>query len=390
MALSEQVKEWAREAGFDLVGIAAAEPMPEAERATREWLSAGMAAGMKWITEERIGLSCDPSRLLPNARSIITLGKYYLPPEEVVETDVPGPRGRIARYAQGHDYHDVFPPRMAGFVDRLAAELGRRPATRLFVDSSPLAERAVAVRSGIAFYGKNTLMLTRGYGSWVLLAEILTDLELESDMPMRRDCGRCRLCIDACPTGAIVAPYRVDARLCISYLTIEHKGFIPRDIRPKMRNWIFGCDVCQEVCPYNRAARPMEDPAFAPRVGVGPNPPLLPLLDLDGPRFNELFRGSPILRPRRRGFLRNVAVALGNARDPIAVPALARALGDEEPLVRGHAAWALGQIGGRTPRAALERALPHEPEEAVAEEIKAALAEEGKEGKEGKDGKEGI
>ncbi|HEX9016435.1 MAG TPA: tRNA epoxyqueuosine(34) reductase QueG, partial [Chloroflexota bacterium] len=278
MLRSETVKEYALEAGFDLAGIAGVEPLPEAERATQEWLSAGMAAGMRWITPERTALSCDPARLLPGARSVITLGRYYLPPPDLEAAEAPGPRGRIARYAQGHDYHNVFPPRMTSFVDRLAAELGRRPATRIFVDSSPLAERAVAVRSGIAFYGKNGCMLTGRFGSWVLLAEIISDLELEPDLPHRKDCGRCRICMDRCPTGAIVAPYVVDARICISYLTIEHKGFIPREIRPKMRTWIFGCDVCQEVCPYNAAAKPVDDPAFAPRVGVGPNPPLLPLL----------------------------------------------------------------------------------------------------------------
>lgn len=373
MSLSENVKAWAREAGFDLVGIASAEPLPEAERSTREWLSAGMAAGMKWITEDRIGLSSDPSRLLPDARSVIALGKYYLPPQDDAVSAAPGPRGKIARYAQGHDYHDVFPPRMAFFIDRLAQELGRRPATRFFVDSSPLAEKPVAVRSGIGFYGKNGCVLTSGHGSWVLLAEVLTDLELEPDMPLRRDCGRCRICMDRCPTGAIVAPYRVDARLCISYLTIEHKGHIPMELRKKMGSWIFGCDVCQEVCPYNRAAKPMEDPAFMPRVGVGPNPALIPLLGLDGRQFRELFEGSPILRPKRRGFLRNVAVALGNARDPIAAPVLTRSLGDEEPLVRSHSAWALGQIGGQEARTALERALRRETDEGVQQEIRLAL-----------------
>lgn len=377
MSLSEDVKVWAREAGFDLVGIAGVEPLSDAERSAREWLSAGMAAGMRWITEDRIKLSTDPSRLLPGAHSIITLGKYYLPPQGVDDPEVPGPRGRIARYAQGHDYHDVFPPRMSRFVDRLAVELGRRPATRFFVDSSPLAEKPAAVRSGIAWYGKNSCMLTTArHGSWILLAEILTDIELEPDMPVRKDCGRCRICIDRCPTGAIVAPYRVDARLCISYLTIEHKDPIPLDLRPKMGRWIFGCDVCQEVCPWNKAAEPMDDPAFMPRVGIGPRPALLPLMDLDAQRFRETFRGSPVLRPKRRGFLRNVAVALGNARDPIAVPALSRALEDEEPLVRSHSAWALGEIGGRDARVALERALEREPDEPVLEEIRLALERE--------------
>lgn len=370
---SEDLKGWAREAGFDLVGFAGVEPLAEAEAATRGWLSAGMAAGMKWITAERIGLSCDPARLLPGARSIIILGKYYLPPQEDGDSSQVGPRGKIARYAQGHDYHDVFPPRMARFVDRMADELGRRPATRFFVDSSPLAEKPAAVRSGIAFYGKNGCMLTPHHGSWILLAEILTDLELEPDRPLLRDCGRCRICIDRCPTGAIVEPYVVDARRCISYLTIENRGLIPLELRRSMGGWIFGCDVCQEVCPWNGLAQPMEDAAFVPRVGVGPNPALIPLLDLDARRFKDLFQGSPILRPKRRGFLRNVAVALGNARDPQAVPALAGALGDEEPLVRSHAAWALGEIGGHEAKAALEGALRREGDEAALGEIRGAL-----------------
>ncbi len=373
MSLSDEIKGWALDEGFDLVGIAGVEPFPQAARSTREWLEAGMAAGMRWITEERIALSGDPSRLLSGSRSVITLGKYYLPPEENEAVANTGPRGKIARYAQGHDYHDVFPPRMARFVDRLARELGRRPATRFFVDSSPLMEKAVAVRSGIGFYGKNGCVLTRGHGSWVLLAEILTDLELEPDMSQRRDCGRCRICMDRCPTGAIVAPYRVDARLCISYLTIEHKGAIPIELRSRLGNRIFGCDVCQEVCPYNRVAKPMDDPAFMPRVGIGPNPPLIPLLGLDGRRFRELFKGSPILRTKRRGLLRNVAVALGNARDPVAVPALARSLEDEEPLIRSHSAWALGQIGGHEAETVLGTALRREVDDAVLEEIRLAM-----------------
>ena len=373
MSLSENIKVWAQEAGFDLVGIAGAEPLVDAERSTREWLSSGMAAGMKWITQERIALSSNPSRLLPNTRSVITLGKYYLPPQDDAAPETVGPRGKIARYAQGHDYHDVFPTRMARFVDRLAQELGRRPATRFFVDSSPLAEKPVAIRSGIGFYGKNSCVLTRGHGSWVLLAEILTDLELEPDMPLRRDCGRCRICLDLCPTGAIVAPYHVDARLCISYLTIEHRGPILVELRKKMGSWIFGCDVCQEVCPYNKAAKLIEDPSFMPRVKVGPNPPLIPLLGLESRQFRELFKGSPVLRTKRRGFLRNVAVAMGNARDPASVPALARSLEDEEPLVRSHSAWALGQIGGQKARIALDLALHRETDEEVRREIRLAL-----------------
>ncbi len=371
MSLSEDVKNIAREAGFDLVGIADAEPLPEAEQAILERLRAGMLEGMGWITEDRVRLSCDLPGLLPGARSVIALAKYYLPPEE--EPAGSGPRGKIARYAQGLDYHDTFRPRMTQVVDLLARAAGHRPAARFFVDSSPLAEKAVAARAGVGWFGRNSCLLTLHYGSWVLLAEILTDLELEADRPLERDCGRCRICLDRCPTGAIVEPYVVDARRCISYLTIEHKGAIPLELRPLMGDWIFGCDVCQEVCPYDRLARPVQDPDFAPPPALGSSPALLPLLELDGDGFRRLFKGSPVLRPKRRGLLRNVAVALGNALDPEAVPVLSRVLFDEEWLVRSHAAWALGEIGGRRAGAALESALPGEEDERVRGEIRRAL-----------------
>ncbi len=373
MGLTAQVKEWALQSGFDLAGVATADPLPEAEQATLERLRAGMLEGMGWITEERVRLSCDPSRLLPGARSVVVLARRYLSPEAEEGPLAEGPRGRIGRYARGDDYHDLFPPRMRGLLDRIAEGTGRRPAARLFVDSGPLAEKAVAVRAGVGWFGKNGCLLTLRDSSWVLLAEIVTDLELEPDPAIRRDCGGCRLCIDRCPTGALVAPYVVDARRCISYLTIEHRGAIPRELRTLMEDWIFGCDLCQEVCPYNRLARPVEDPGFRPRPVVGGRPPLIPLLGLDAWGFRGLFRGSPILRAKRRGFLRNVAVALGNAGDPVVVPALAGALEDQEPLVRSHAAWALGRIGGASARAALERALGREPEDEVRTEISLAL-----------------
>jgi epoxyqueuosine reductase len=372
LALVDDVKGMALEAGFDLVGIASAEPLREAEESTLEWMREGMAAGMGWITEERVHLSCDPIRLLPGARSIIALARAYPSQVDPGSGTTEVPRGRIARYALGDDYHDVLPPRMRQLLETISSSLGVRPSSRLFVDSSPLSERAVAVRAGLGWFGKNGCLLT-GRGSLLLLAEILTDLELQPDRPIRRDCGRCRICLERCPTGALVAPYRVDSRRCISYLTIEHKGAIPVELRPLMGNWVFGCDVCQEVCPHNRLPRSFEERAFAPRMGVGATPALLPLLSLDGPGFKSLFRGSPVLRTKRRGLLRNVAVALGNAGDPAAVPALSVALEDPEPLIRGHAAWALGRIGGKQARTALDRSLAIEAEDEVRGEIRSAL-----------------
>ena len=370
---SGRVKEWAHEVGFDLVGIAPAVPMPEAERAALKWVRSGMSAGMSWITEERTRLSCDPTRLLPGARSVIVLGMYYLSAADPTACSGGEPRGRIARYAWGEDYHGLFPPMMKRLLDLVAGATGRRPVARLFGDSGPLAEKALAGRCGVGWYGKNGCVLTPGYGSWVLLAEIVTDLDLEPDPPLERDCGRCRLCIEGCPTGAIVAPHVVDSRRCISYLTIEHRGAIPLELRSSMGDRVFGCDLCQEVCPHNRLASPRADPVLGLGSDPSGRPALAPLLELDAEGFRMLFRRSPISRPKRRGFLRNVAVALGNARDPAAVGALARAMEDEEPLVRSHAAWALGEIGGRMARASLERALARECDEAVRREIRSAL-----------------
>lgn len=373
--LSEDVKAIGLEVGFDLVGITTADPLPEAERAILERLRSGMLEGMPWITENRARRSCNPSALLSGSRSVIVLGKYYLRPED--PSSGPEPQGKIARYARGLDYHDTFRPMMARMVDLIAPRMGWRPSVRFFVDSSPLAEKAMAARAGVGWFGRNSCLLTPHHGSWVLMAEILTDLELEPDRPLERDCGRCRICLDNCPTGAIVTPHVVDARRCISYLTIEHRDAIPLELRPLMGDWIFGCDVCQEVCPHNRLLQPVADPALAAGSWLSSNPSLLALLKLDAGAFRRLFEGSPLLRAKRRGLLRNVAVALGNGRDPAAVPALSRALADEEWLVRAHSAWALGRIGGSVARSSLERALPAEEDPRVIDEIRLALQASG-------------
>ncbi|MDE3074582.1 MAG: tRNA epoxyqueuosine(34) reductase QueG, partial [Chloroflexota bacterium] len=261
--------------------------------------------------------------------------------------------------------------RLKGLTRRLEEELGQFER-RTFVDTGRLVDRAAAVRAGLGWYGKNTNVLNSRLGSWLFLAELVTTLELEPDEPTRRNCGQCRACIDACPTGAITAPYVVDNNRCISFLTIELREPIPRELRPLMGGYIFGCDACQDVCPVNTRAEPV---FHADLTADGRTPTiagLADLLHLDEAAFRERFRGTPLMRPKRRGLLRNVAVALGNSGDRSAIPVLAEALSDPEPLVRGHAAWALGRLGGRDAKAALARAAQAEREPYVLEEIRLA------------------
>ena len=250
--------------------------------------------------------------------------------------------------------------------------------SRVFVDTGPLVERAAAVRTGLGFIGKNTCLLTGQLGSYVLLSAIITTVELPSDPLVMRDCGSCRACIDACPTEAIIAPGELDATRCISYLTIEHRGSIAPDLRPRMGEWVFGCDVCQEVCPWNRV-RP-GSAATESEIGASngaSSPDLIEVLGLDDAGFRARFRGTPLTRPKRSGLLRNAAVALGNGRDPRALPALVAALVDPEPLVRGHAAWALGQLGPQSEETeeALKQALAVETDAEAHVEIESALAQ---------------
>jgi epoxyqueuosine reductase len=243
---------------------------------------------------------------------------------------------------------------------------------RAFVDSGPVLERDLAGVAGLGWIGKNTHLISPKKGSWFFLGELFIDLPLAYDRPMRDRCGRCELCLKACPTNAFIGPYVLDARRCISYLTIELKGWIPRHLRPLIGNHIFGCDICQEVCPYNVKAEASLERAYQPRDGLHA-PKLIPLLSLDRDEFRRRFKGSPILRAKRRGFLRNVAVALGNLKCLEAVPELIRALDDEEPLVRGHAAWALGEIGSGSALEALRRRFEVETDVEVANEIDEAI-----------------
>jgi len=394
------IKEYAYELGFDTARISSAEAFPEAERVIKERIAQGLMDGLPWFTAERADVSCHPDALLPDARSIISLAMFYLteqPDDENAGTDnaaTQGPRGRISRYAWGDDYHEVIKPKLQQFALWLRqyahGEINSELETRLFVDTGRMVDRAVAQRAGLGWYGKNTNILTKGWGSWVFLAEIVTNLPLAADTPTRANCGSCEICLHACPTQAFPAPYVLDNTRCISYLTIELRGSIPIELRPLMGNLIFGCDICQQVCPVNKVVekrlgfrkeageagqllqvRRREE--FRPRAGIGSNPELIPLLSLTEEQFRERFRSSPIRRTKRRGLLRNVCVALGNSGDPLAVPALVNALSDYEPLVRGHAAWALGRIGGDQAIGALKDALLAESDEEVRKEIGYAL-----------------
>jgi epoxyqueuosine reductase len=388
------IKEYAYSLGFDIARITTADSFPIAEQVIKERIAQGLMEGLPWFTAERSEVSCHPDVLLPDAQSIITLALFYLT-QQPDEANDGMPRGRISRYAWGDDYHDIIKPRLQQFAAWLreyaGGEIPGELETRLFVDTGRMVDRAVAQRAGLGWYGKNTNILTKGWGSWVFLAEIVTNLPLPADEPVKTNCGSCEICLHACPTQALPAPYVLDNTRCISFLTIELRGSIPLELRPLMGNLIFGCDICQEVCPVNivaerrlglrqdvnvgreRGVRFEPRLEFRPRATVGSSPELIPLLSLTEEQFRERFRRSPIRRTKRRGLLRNVCVALGNIGDPQAVPALIGALHDHEPLVRGHAAWALGRIGGEEARLALEEALVSEEDEEVRKEIQYAL-----------------
>lgn len=391
-----KIKAYAYELGFTSVHITGAEGFPEAEQVLKERIAQGLMDGLPWFNAERTEVSCHPDALLPEAKSIIALTMCYLS-EQPEESLADGPRGRISRYAWGDDYHELIKPKLRQFATWLR-EYTRMEMpdleTRLFVDTGRMVDRAVAQRAGLGWYGKNTNILTHGWGSWVFLAEIVTNLPLPAEdfgRPLQTHCGSCEICLHACPTGALPAPYVLDNRRCISYLTIELRESIPLELRPLMGNLIFGCDICQQVCPVNHAAerrlglrapqstgaRPLAfypRQEFRPRPATGTSPALIPLLKLTEEEFRERFRGSPIKRTKRRGLLRNVCVALGNSGDLRAVPALIEALRHEEALVRGHAAWALGQLGSEPARQALLAALEGEADEEVQREVRCALA----------------
>jgi epoxyqueuosine reductase len=344
VSIVQAVKNEARRLGFALVGVTTPDPPPHFS-AYENWLRLGRHGSMDYLANQR-ARSCrrDPHMLLPGCRSILLLGMRHPDPKTARPDEGTGPRGQVAAYARGRDYHLVFPERLkalSGFIEQLA---GTPLPQRWYTDTGPILERDLAQRAGLGWIGKNTCLINPKAGSYFLLAEILLGIELEPDLPFTADrCGTCSRCIEACPTGCILPDRTLDARRCISYLTIENKGEIPSNLRPQMGNWIFGCDVCQVVCPWNRFAANEYDQNLAAYPGR-PGADLSTDLLLTAHEFNQKFKDSPVQRARRRGYLRNVAVALGNSGNSAGIPALEKARQDDEPLVRQHASWALEQI----------------------------------------------
>ncbi len=331
----------ARAAGFDDCRIARAESPAHAGE-FRAWLKKGAAGEMEWIArgaEKR----CDPELVLPDARSVVVLAMNYWQGKSQKEEGRSEARGRIAQYALGDDYHEVMLSKLRE-LDRFLGSLGG--SQKIYVDTGPVLERDFAAEAGIGWHGKSTMLLNRTLGTWFFLGEILTTVELPADPPQAARCGTCTRCIEACPTGAITAPHELDARRCISYLTIELKGSIPLEFRPLIGDRIYGCDDCLDACPWNRFARVSRESAFAARPAVA-QMALRDFLALDEEKFRILFRGSPIKRIKRRGFLRNVCVALGNVGTTEDLPALAVVGCEEEPLIAEHARWAIAQIQSR-------------------------------------------
>ncbi|MDP7164503.1 MAG: tRNA epoxyqueuosine(34) reductase QueG [Alphaproteobacteria bacterium] len=350
-----RIRAKALELGFDAAGFAA--PEGDAGEALREFLARGCHGDMAWL-ERRIDQRARPTALWPEARSAIVLGSNYGPQGDPLAPLAEPQRALVSVYARGRDYHEVVKKRLKALGRWLAAEFDCQ--IKVFVDTAPLMEKPLAQAAALGWQGKHTNLVSRELGSWLFLGVILSTLELEPDRPERDHCGSCRRCLDACPTGAFMAPYRLDARRCISYLTIEHKGHIPAELRPAMGNRVFGCDDCLAVCPWNKFAQASAEAAYAARPEIA-ELGLAELADLDEDEFKARFRHSPVKRTGRQRLVRNALIGLGNAGDASVMPLVESLLDDPSPLIRAMAVWAARRLldgaafaGLRDSRAAVE------------------------------------
>jgi epoxyqueuosine reductase len=364
-SLSERIKAEAARIGFAACGIAPADAAPRSAERLRAWLDQGMHGDMIWM-ESRADQRARPAALWPEVRSVIALGMSYAPSADPLRLADEPEAGRISVYAQGADYHDLIKRRLKELARWLVAEM---PSDlKVFVDTAPVMEKPLAEAAGLGWQGKHTNLVSREHGSWLFLGAIYTTLELEPDAAGATRCGSCDACQAACPTDAFPAPYRLDARRCISYLTIEHKGPIPRELRAGIGNRIYGCDDCLAVCPWNKFADAAEaNLAFAPRAELTA-PMLADLLQLDDGGFRQLFAGSPIKRIGRDRMVRNCLIAAGNSGSGELVRAVIPHLDDPDPIVRGAAAWALGRLDDRQFGEQRAKRLSSEPDAQVREE----------------------
>lgn len=342
--LTQALKEEARRLGFALAGVTTPEPPPHTA-VYLEWLAAGRHATMDYLATERAReRRLNPRAILPECQSILVLAIPYSPGQAILPDASASLLGRVASYAWGRDYHRILPERLRALVAFLEKAMGRPVVARCYTDTGPVLERDLAQRAGLGWIGRNTNLIHPRLGSYLLLAEIFLDVPLEPDEPFSADyCGVCRRCVEACPTSCIRPDRTLDARRCIAYLTIEHRGAIPLELRERLGNWVFGCDLCQIVCPWNRFAGVGPDPAFRPRPDL-PQPDLRREMALTADEFRQKFQDSPVRRAGYDGYRRNVAVALGNSRRPEARPVLARALEGADALLQEHIRWALEQI----------------------------------------------
>jgi epoxyqueuosine reductase len=367
--LEARIKAQAYGLGFDLAGITSL-GAPDTVAAFDRWLSRGFDGDMSYLARGR-EKRADTRLPYPGARSAIVVGMSYGGAE---------PSGPVARYARGDDYHDVMVERLDTLHGWVEEAVGREVRGKAYVDTGPILERDLARRAGLGWFGKNTMLINPSLGSFFFLGALLVDVELEPDVPFEADrCGTCTRCLDACPTDALAEPRTLDATRCISYLTIELKSAIPTALREPIGELIYGCDICQEVCPFNRKfSRELSEPAFAPRPALANRDAralAVELLSTSQPEFSSAFKGSPMKRAKLRGLKRNASVVLGNLGSVEDAPVLASALEDPEPLVRGHAAWALGKIASTQAVAALRARRPIEPDEWVRGELESALAD---------------
>lgn len=378
---TEQVRELATELGFDVVAFTSLRYCEEGEGFVKAWVSEGRHGTMRYLEE----LPQRRQRFLKQlgkVRSVIVLGVNYFSsfdPRNTASTQdaTQSPlQGRIARYAWGRDYHLVIKERHSLLISKLKEMFGPQTIAFSCVDIQPFPEKHLAAKAGVGFVGKHTTLLNRRFGPWLFLSEIVTNVDLEENLPTGGDCGACTHCQRVCPTGALDQDYRMDARRCIAYLTIEHKGIIPRELRPHVKNWIFGCDACLEICPFTSKSKETHWPELCPEAGFGPWLDISKLFELTtNSRYRRYFQGTALLRVNRKQMWRNACLVLANSRNPEAIPYLQKALEDPAPLVRLHAAWGLGQFPHHTQaKEALQARLMIEKDPEVLQEIQNALA----------------